>query len=242
MKLLHEDASVRLHHGDAIDTPAEIQADAFLIDPPWARAGGLHTGRTKQSGKLEDEEGADQFWLYWFGDIAARMTWAMKPTGHGFVFCNEDVYPLVRRAFLAKTDWTVTQALIWDREATGMGSPYRASFEVIAFARGPQFKWQGRRDLRNVIRCRWPYGEHPNHEAEKPVDLLVRLMTEYSDAPPGSLWLDSFMGSATSAVAAAKCGRRMWACEKGEGRALSAVERYRRDTAQSGLFADARAV
>lgn len=235
MKLLHEDACARLHHGDALDTPAEIQADAFLIDPPWARAGGLHTGRQKQSGKLADEEGADQFWLYWFADIAARTTWATKPTGHGFVFCDEDVYPLIRRAFLAKTDWTVTQAIIWDREACGLGSPFRASFEVIAFARGPAFKWAGRKDLKNVVRCRWPYGEHPNHEAEKPVDLLVRLMTEYSDAPEGSLWLDNFAGSMTSAVAAARCGRRLWCCEKGAERAEKGVRRYVEDTAQTSL-------
>jgi DNA modification methylase len=232
MKLLHEDAAVRLHCGDALDTPGDLCADAFLIDPPWARAGGLHTGRQKQSGKLADEEGADQFWTYWFADVAARTTNATKPTGHGFIFCDEDVYPLIRRAFLAKTDWTVTQAIIWDREATGMGSPFRACYEVIAFARGPEFKWAGRRDLRNVIRCRWPYGEHPNHEAEKPVDLLVRLMSEYSDAPEGSLWLDNFMGSATSGVAAATCGRRLWGCEKGADRAAAAVRRYREDTAQ----------
>jgi DNA modification methylase len=237
MKLLHEDAAVRMCHGNALETPAEVQADAFAIDPPWARAGGLHTGRQKQAGKLADEAGADQFWLYWFADVAQRITWATKPTGHGFIFCDEDVYPLIRRAFMTKSEWTVTQAIVWDREACGMGSPFRASYEVIAFARGPNFRWSGRRDLKNIIRCRWPYGEHPNHEAEKPVDLLVKLMTEYSDAPAGSLWLDNFAGSMTSAVAAQRCGRRIWCCEADEERAVAGVARYVRDTAPGNLFA-----
>lgn len=230
MKLLHEDEHVSISCGDALDTPPEVQADAFLIDPPWARAGGLHTGR-RGPGALQDEAGADQFWLYWFGDVAARTVGAVKPAGHGFIFCDEDVYPLIRRAFLAKTLWTVTQAIVWDREATGMGSPFRAGFEMIAFARGPDFRWTGRRDMRNILRCRWPYGRHPNHEAEKPVDLLVRLMTEYSDAPSGSLWLDNFAGSGTSAVGARRCGRRVWASEKSEDRAKQAVDRYLRETA-----------
>lgn len=235
MKLLHEDVAVRLHCGDALATPCDVQADAFVIDPPWARAGGLHTGRTSTSGKLAEEEGADQFWSYWFGDVAARTTQATKASGHGFIFCDEDVYPLIRRAFLVKTGWTVTQAIIWDRESTGLGSPFRASYEVIAFARGPDFRWSGRKDMRNILRCRWPYGSHEHHEAEKPVDLLVRLMTDYSDAPAGSLWLDNFMGSATSAVAAARCGRRLWGCEKSEERAGAGVKRYLAAVAQIDL-------
>ncbi len=227
MKLIYSDDDIILHHGDALETPASIQADAFMIDPPWARSGGVHTGRSSKQGKLSDDAGADQFWAYWFADVAACTAGATKPTGHGFIFCDEDTYPLVRRCFHAKSDWTVTQAIVWDREGMGLGSPYRAGFEMIAFARGPKFKWAGRRDLRNVIRYRWPYGRHEFHEAEKPEGLLAKLMTEYSDAPDGSLWLDNFTGSGSLLMAARRCGRRAVGIELNDERVEVAVKRLR---------------
>lgn len=235
MRILHEDAVARLHHGDALDVRPDVRAAAIIIDPPYARGGGVHNGRMSVRGLQSEEAGADQFFHHWFRAVAERLTAATLPTGHGFIFCDEDTYPLVKRGLCDANGWRVTQALVWDRESTGMGSPFRAAHEMIAFARGPDFKWAGSKSLRDVVRCRWPYGVHPNHEAEKPVDLLVKLMTEYSDAPPGSLWLDGFGGSFTSAVAAARCGRRVWACELDEARVDAAVERYRRDTAQIGL-------
>lgn len=232
MKLLHEDAAARLYCGDAMSVPVDLRADAFMIDPPYARGGGVHNGRQSVRGLQSEEQGSDQFWAFWFRAVAERTAAATKPTGHGFIFCDEDTYPLVRRVMCDAAGWRVTQALVWDRESIGMGSPFRAGYEMIAFARGPAFKWTGSKSLGGVIRCRWPYGVHPNHEAEKPVDLLVRLMTDYSDAPPGSLWLDNFGGSMSVAVAAAKCGRRAWSCEADEDRAAKGVERYKRDTAQ----------
>jgi DNA modification methylase len=240
MKLLFEDRAVQLHHGDALAVRPDVRANAIIIDPPYARGGGVHNGRQSVRGLQSEEAGADQFFAFWFRSVAERLTAATLPTGHGFIFCDEDTFPLVKRGMCDANGWRVTQALVWDREATGMGSPFRAAHEMIAFARGPEFKWAGSKSLRDVIRCRWPYGEHPNHEAEKPADLLIRLMTEYSDAPVGSLWLDGFMGSATSAVAAARCGRRLWGCELDGERAEMAVRRYREDTAQAGMFGGAR--
>lgn len=235
MRLLHEDTAVRLHHGDALFVPVDVRADAFIIDPPYARGGGVHNGRNSVRGLQSEEAGADQFFHFWFRAVAERLTAATAPTGHGFIFCDEDTFSLVKRGMCDANGWRVTQALVWDRESTGMGSPFRSSHELVAFARGPEFKWAGSRSRTDVIRCRWPYGVHANHEAEKPVDLLVRLMTEYSDAPAGALWLDGFAGSMTSAVAAARCGRRLWGCEIDEDRALLGVRRYREDTAQVAL-------
>ncbi len=229
MKLLHEDAALRFFRGDALATPVEIQADHFIIDPPYARAGNVHTGRVSAGSKLGEIYGSDQFWAHWFGDVVARTTAATKPTGHGFVFCDYRTMHLVERCFLQRSEWTASQCLVWDREGCGMGSPFRASHELIAFVRGPEFKWTGRRDLTNVIRCRWPYGAHPNHEAEKPVDLLVKLMVDAS--AEGSLWLDNFAGSASSGIAARKCGRRWVGIEADEERSVAAVARLVADAA-----------
>ena len=86
----------------------------------------------------------------------------------------------------------------------GLGSPFRASHEMVAFVRGPKFKYDGPRDIRNVIDCYWPYGPHEFHNAEKPVELVKRLIAPMS----GDTIVDPFMGSGTMLVAAKQLGRK----------------------------------
>jgi site-specific DNA-methyltransferase (adenine-specific) len=200
----YADDQVVLYHGDALSQPTPEVAHAFVTDPPYSRAGALHTGRTNSNGDLL---GSDQFWLYWFTDVAKRLTARTRPDGHGFVFTDYRTVGLVERAFAeVRTDWRVSQCLVWDRESIGLGSPYRASHELIAFVRGPEFRWELARDIRNVLRFRWPYGTHPNHEAEKPVPLLEKLIDDTTLA--GSVVLDPFAGSGSTLVAARNLGRR----------------------------------
>jgi len=73
---------------------------------------------------------------------------------------------------------------------------------MIAFARGPEFKWDGRKDIANVFRCDWPYGSHPHHPSEKPVRLLAEIMRDFARGRV----LDPFCGSASSGVAARELG------------------------------------
>lgn len=199
----YQDDAVTLYHGDMLETGTEQIADVFITDPPYSRAGALHSGRREG---VVDGIGSDQFWLHWFSAVARRIVERTHPAGHGYVFSDYRTVALVERAFLAtRSGWSLTQCIVWDRESIGMGSPYRASHELVAFVRGPDFEWRGPRGLRNVIRCRWPYGVHANHEAEKPVSLLEQLV---ATSPPGGLVLDPFTGSGSTLVAARNLGRR----------------------------------
>jgi site-specific DNA-methyltransferase (adenine-specific) len=149
---------------------------------------------------------SDQFWLHWFRDAARVLASFTKPTGCGFVFCDYRTVHLVERAFAGCAGWYVGQCLVWDREATGMGSPFRASHEMIAFVRGPNFQWAGPRNVRNVLRCRWPYNETPHHPAEKPVALISRLIE--LTLPLGGRVFDPFAGGGSTLVAARNIGRK----------------------------------
>jgi site-specific DNA-methyltransferase (adenine-specific) len=214
------DGQVTLHLGDMLETPIPAVADVFITDPPYSRAGALHTGRTNSQADLA---GSDQFWLHWFNVATKRITDRTRPDGHGFVFTDYRTVALVERAFLASgAGWRVSQCLVWDRESIGLGSPFRASHELIAFARGPKFEWKGKRDMGNVLRCRWPYGAHENHEAEKPVPLLETLV---ATAPAGALILDPFAGSGSTLVAARNLGRRAIGVELDERYAERAARR-----------------
>jgi site-specific DNA-methyltransferase (adenine-specific) len=201
----YADDLVTIYHGDALELPP-VTADAFVIDPPYSRAGALHTGRKSTAGQASDSAGSNQFWLYWFRDVARSIAEHTAPSGCGFVFTDYRTISLVERAFEgAAGGWTMSQGLVWDRSATGMGSPFRASHELIGFCRGPDFVWAGPKNLTNVLRFPWPYGAHPNHPAEKPVSLM-RFLIETVTAP-GALVLDAFTGSGSVLVAAKQTGR-----------------------------------
>lgn len=220
MKPYYADAQATLYHGDMLETPIPAVADAFIADPPYSRAGALHNGRRNNE---TDLFGSDQFWLHWFNTAAKRITDRTRIDGHGFIFTDYRTVALVERAFLAAgAGWHVSQCLVWDRESIGMGSPFRASHELIAFVRGPEFQWKGRRDMGNVIRCRWPYLAHENHEAEKPVPLLERLV---ETTPAGALILDPFAGSGSTLIAARNLGRRALGVELEERYCRVAVRR-----------------
>ena len=127
---------------------------------------------------------------------------------------------------MSKTGWAVTQALIWDRESMGLGSPFRAGHEMIAFVRSPDFVWDGPRDVRNVLSYRWPYGKHEHHAAEKPTDLLGYLIS--LTTKPTETVLDLFAGSGSTLVAAAERGRRVVGVEMEEEHCVTAARRIQR--------------
>ena len=209
--LFYHDDAVLLYRGDALGLPL-LTADVLVTDPPYTRTGSSHSGRTTAVGRAQGALEADQFWLSWFTDIAAQIAAHVKPSGCGFVFTDFRTIHLVERAFVnTDSGWYVGQALVWDRRSLGLGSPFRASHEMIAFCRGPAFRWHGPRDVANVLPFRWPYGRHPHHPAEKPLGLLrtlIELITE-----PGQVVLDLFAGSGSTLLAARLAGRRAIGCE-----------------------------
>lgn len=197
-----------LMHGDCLATLREMPddyADALVTDPPFTAAGGSTNGRS--GGRQADA----QFFRHWLTDALSECWRVVKPSGSAIICCDwrtlPEVEACVRTPGVRQTakGWEVTQALVWDRGSIGLGSPFRNQFEMLAFARGPQWdRGERRRDFANVMRVRWPYGPHPNHPAEKPVDLFVPLLQFL--LPPGGRVLDPFAGSATVGVAAAQAG------------------------------------
>jgi site-specific DNA-methyltransferase (adenine-specific) len=69
----------------------------------------------------------------------------------------------------------------------------------------------------------WSMGENTPHPAQKPEKLLAKLIL--ASCPPGGLVLDPFLGSGTTAVAAAKLGRRCIGIEADPEHCLAALRR-----------------
>lgn len=175
-----------------------------IADPPYSRAGGAHTSSSHAAGRHASIAASDQFWEHWFCEQWRTIAAVAEPWACAMVFCDYRTIAALERAVAAsESGWSVSQCAIWDRGSIGLGSPMRARHEMIAFLRGPSFKWDGRKDIANVFRCDWPYGSHPHHPSEKPVALLKDVLCDFAR---GSRVLDPFCGSASSGVAARELG------------------------------------
>ena len=198
-----------IHHGDSLAVMRDMPDNsfhAFVTDPPYTAAGGSTNGR---NGSADD-----QFFLYWMRDVMDELFRVVLPTGCGFMFCDWRTIPAIQRAVASRNHkssqteraWSLQQVLVWDRESIGLGSPFRNSYEMIAFLRGPEFKSQLPKDVPTVIRHRFPYGRHEHHGAEKPVGLLAKLLAWATmEQVSGGAWsrvIDPFMGSGSTLVAA----------------------------------------
>lgn len=214
----------RLYLGSCAEVLPNLGARyGFVIaDPPYSRAGAAHTSTTKTAGMHAVLSASDQFWEHWFSEQWRVVAAVSEPWACAMIFCDYRTIGALERA-VAATDsgWAVTQCAVWDRGSIGLGSPMRAQHELIAFARGPAFKWDGRKDIANVFRCDWPYGSHPNHPSEKPVRLLRDILQDFAHGRV----LDPFCGSASSGVAAKELGIAWDGIEQDAGTAKVAAER-----------------
>lgn len=220
--------SCRLFLGSCTDVLPTLGARyGFVIaDPPYSRAGGAHTSRgaTARVSAHSASVSSDQFWEHWFAQQWRVIGAVCEPWACAMIFCDYRTIGALERALMAsESGWSVSQCAVWDRGSIGLGSPMRSQYEMLAFARGPEFKWEGRKDIANVFRCDWPYGSHPNHPAEKPVRLLKEILEDFASGRV----LDPFCGSASSGLAARELGLSWDGIEQDAETAKVAAERLR---------------
>lgn len=218
-------SSQRLFLGSCSDVLLSIGAKyGFVIaDPPYSRAGAAHTSTTTSAGSHSVLAQSDQFWEHWFSEQWRTIAAVCEAWASAMVFCDYRTIGALERAIVSsESGWSLTQCAVWDRGSIGLGSPMRARYEMVAFVRGPRFKWEGRKDIANVFQCPWPYGSHPNHPSEKPVRLLMDIMQDF--AREGRV-LDPFCGSGSSGVAARELGLGWDGIEQDASTARVAAER-----------------
>jgi site-specific DNA-methyltransferase (adenine-specific) len=209
MKPDFEQPGVQLYLGDCLrvlPTLPDGSVDAVVTDPPYTSAGGSTNGRS--GGHAADT----QFFLFWLRAVWSELRRVLSPSGCGFVFCDWRTCGLVAEAVPPRVDsqrsalWKATQALVWDREGIGLGTPFRNSYEMIVFARGPEWESSLPKNIPNLIRHPWSYTNRGLHGAEKPVALCERLVRWA--CPEGGTVLDPFLGGGTTGLAALSTGRR----------------------------------
>ena len=84
------------------------------------------------------------------------------------------------------------------------------AWEAIVVGKRPGTKFNGK-TVHNVFECKSPSPQERIHSTQKPLDLITKFITMFSDE--GDLVLDPFAGSATTVIAAANSSRRVLAYE-----------------------------
>lgn len=196
--------TLSVYNTDALDFLRDLpdaSVDAVVTDPPYV-IGAVSAGNIgAKSGGWADMMNSSLWFSAWYAEA-----WrALKDDGCFWTFCNWRSLPVVMRSAL-DAKMPITSLLVWDKEWIGPGGPkgLRPSYELVALSAKPGFAIPNR-GLPDIWRHK--VGSHkPNgHPAEKPVGLVERILRE-SGLPADALVVDPFVGSGTTAVAAANLG------------------------------------
>lgn len=125
----------------------------------------------------------------------------LKNDSHCYIICDQETHYHVRDAAIA-CGFSWKKAVIWDKQAIGMGYSYRNSHEFVCYLE------KGYRKLNNlglgdVLRHKRIRNGYPT---EKPVSLLKDLIENSSRE--GEVVLDCFAGSGSTLDAALQLNRQ----------------------------------
>lgn len=217
------DDHVTLYHGDCLDVLPTIKAatvDVVLTDPPYVIGAVSSGSMSSKSGGWGDMMNSALWFTAWYRE--ARRTLSAK--GAMWTFLNWRTLPVVMRAAI-DTDWPIASLAVWDKQWIGPGGSVglRPSYELVALLPNPGFSIADR-GVADVIPHKVGSYKPNGHPAEKPVGLAQRLL-EITDMTSGSLVLDPFLGSGTTAVAAKEMGLRCIGIEAEERYCETAAKR-----------------
>jgi site-specific DNA-methyltransferase (adenine-specific) len=195
--------TVTLHQGDALRQLREIETasvDIVCTDPPYFLPAQAYVGtrdRSTYRRRLADVSILEEF----FAQVFNEMFRVLKSTGTAYVFCDGQSYPVFYCAMIPHCK--NVRPLVWDKTTSYNGYTWRHQHELIL--------WGERDDaLRvptgdgDILRCRAVPVKTRRHPAEKPVQLLERLLGKHE----GDVVLDPFCGSGSTGVAAQNVGKQ----------------------------------
>lgn len=196
----YADDHVTLYHGDALElVPTLPRVGLVVTDPPYV-IGAVSAGTLdSKAGGWGDMMNSALWFPTWYRMVRERLA----HDGALWTFCNWRSLPVVMRA-AADAAWSVTSCLVWDKDWIGPGGPVglRPRYELVALLAMGGFEIPDR-GVADIWVQRWAAHKPSGHPAEKPVDLIARLiLTSGTNGPV----LDPFAGSGTTLRAAKDLG------------------------------------
>lgn len=209
--------TIEVRHGDLLELLEVLEAGTFdliLADPPYgidASSGGFRSRSVVHHNYEDTAQNAREIAKHILTE-GFRIT---KPRANLLMFCDIDLFPWLKMT-AANMGWVpFRRPLIWQKsESEGLapwgGQGPRITTEFLFYAtKGQRGMNASPIDLFNVRRV--PRNERL-HGAEKPVDLLRRLIE--ATTLPGDQVLDPCCGSGSTLVACRESKRRALGIEK----------------------------
>lgn len=200
-----------LHKGDLFDVLPTLETGSFdclCTDPPYGVDASDFGSNFNVAHNYTDD------WEY-FTHIAhflpAQAARVLKASAHAYVFCSFDGFLLLKNTFTAAGFRVWPQPLIWAKgngNAPWINEGHKRTYECILFAS------RGNRPVnvvKNDVIAISPVADR-EHAAEKPVELLVDLLSR--STLPGDNILDVCCGSGTIFPAASAVNCRATGIEK----------------------------
>lgn len=221
----YSDDLVTIYHGDCREILPTLGGVGLVVtDPPYV-FGLASTDQEGKAGGWGDLMNNALFYGAWLSEVR-KLTDARQ--GACWVFNSWRSFPVLARASF-EIAWPVTSLLVWDKQFLGPGGPkgLRPGYELVALFAHENFRIEDRA-VPDVWRCQWTPAQRNNeHPAEKPVDLLERLIRE--SGGDGAV-LDPFCGSGSTLAAAKRARRRSIGIEIEERWCEVAARRCSQDT------------
>lgn len=179
--------------------------DLILIDPPYFLPATHYQTRKKFSRNFSDLGMLDHF----FRDIFREFGRIIKETGRIYIFCDGQSYPLFY--YHLYPFCKSIRPLIWDKKVSINGYSWRHQHELIIFAEMQKSKPVPTGDG-DILKCSAVKVDKRKHPAEKPTELLKRLIEKSSEE--GDIILDCFAGSGSTLIVAKELNRKWIGFEK----------------------------
>jgi len=195
-----------LLHGDCLELMGDmpdVSVDLVVTDPPYFMPATHYNVRSGSSRSLSDLGILEHF----FFSVMKEIDRVLTKNGHAYFFCDGQSYPILYAT--AYPFFKSLRPLIWDKQVSINGYGWRHQHELIIFCQRPEAKPIPTGDG-DVIKCRAVPIKKRVHLAEKPVELLEKLIRKCK----ANTVLDPFMGSAATGEAAKRCGVSFVGCEK----------------------------
>jgi len=194
--------------GDCLDVMANIQEhsiDLIITDPPYYIPVNHYNTRKFNTRNFADLGILEHFFKHVFHEYDR----ILKPNAQFYMFCNGQSYPLFfYHAFgITKS----VRPLIWDKLTSINGYGWRHQHELIMWGEMPESKPVPSGDG-DILKCRAVKVADRTHPAEKPLEIITKLICKSSKE--NDTVLDPFGGSGTTAVACRKSNRHYICIEK----------------------------
>lgn len=215
---------------EVLDGLAPHSVDLVLTDPPYylpvnsyvgARGEGYHKRTLADTSIMKG----------YFTQVFQKLDRVLKPTGTYYVFCDAQSYPIFYQTMYPYCEHV--RVIVWDKICSYNGFTWRHQHELIAWGEKVDSLRVPTGDG-DVIRCRGVMQADRNHPAEKPVELLCKLLAKTTKI--GDIVLDPFMGSGSTCVAAHKLERNYIGIEYDEEYLKTAQSRLSKQSSRLETF------